>query len=81
MPDGQVALLWAVTAVHAERAGSATAAVWWEKAERAAAAAGTAGGRSGLAASAQAALAHDGGWRLLEQLFGPFDDAGVETNA
>jgi tetratricopeptide (TPR) repeat protein len=70
---GQVALLWALAAVNGEQAGSALASTLWEEAERVAAAAGEPGGRAGLAARAQAALAHDGGWGLLEEMFGPLD--------
>lgn len=70
-------MLCALAAVHHERteqAGSAAASSWREKAQAAAAAAGEPGGPGGLATRAQAALAHDGGWRLLEEIFGPFDD-------
>ncbi len=73
VPGGQVALLWALAAVHGEQAASALASALWEEVERAAAAAGGSGGRAGLAARAQAALAHDGGWGLLVEMFGPLD--------
>jgi tetratricopeptide (TPR) repeat protein len=73
VPGGQAALLWALAAVHGERAGSPVASSLWEEAERAAAAAGEPDGRAGLAARAQAALANDGGWGLLHEIFGPFD--------
>jgi tetratricopeptide (TPR) repeat protein len=80
VPGGQVALLWALAAVHGERAGSAVASSFWEEAERAAAAAGEPGGRAGLAARAQAALAHNGGWGLLEEVFGPLDADAVAAS-
>jgi tetratricopeptide (TPR) repeat protein len=80
VPGGQVAPLWALAAVHGERAGSTVASSFWEKAERAAAAAGEPGGRAGLAARAQAALVHDGGWGLLEEVFGPLDADAVAAS-
>jgi hypothetical protein len=72
-PGGQAALLWALAAVYNERDGGTAASSLWEEAERVAAAAGEPGGRAGLAARAQAALAHDGEWGLLEEILGPSD--------
>jgi hypothetical protein len=72
VPGGQAALLWALAAVYSERDSGAASSLW-EEAERVAAAAGEPGGRAGLAARAQAALAHDGEWGLLEEILGPFD--------
>jgi hypothetical protein len=80
VPGGQATLLWALAAVHAERAGSADAAGWQKRAERAASAAGEPGGRAGLAAGVRAALAHDGGWGLLEEVFGPSDIEAVAAS-
>jgi hypothetical protein len=73
VPARQAAVLWALTALHGERAGSAEAAGWWEKAEQAAAEAGEPVGRASLAAHAEGALAHDGGWGLLKEVFGSVD--------
>jgi tetratricopeptide (TPR) repeat protein len=82
MPGGQVALLWALAALHQERTGNANTAHMWEQAERAAAAANAPHGRQALAARAQAALAKDGGLGLLTDLFGPLhtnDQAGEDV--
>jgi hypothetical protein len=54
-----------------QASNTAFAADAWENAERAAAAAGEPVGRAGLAAPARAALAHDGGWGLIQEAFGP----------
>jgi tetratricopeptide (TPR) repeat protein len=69
----QVALLWTLAIVHAKEAGEAAAAKTWEEVERALAATGDPDVPALLAAHAAAALAHDGGHGLLEEVFGPFD--------
>jgi hypothetical protein len=58
--------------VHNERASSEAAAIRWEQAETAAAAADAPDGRRALAARAKAALAQDGAWGLITEIFGPF---------
>jgi tetratricopeptide (TPR) repeat protein len=80
VPGGQAALLWAVAAVHSERAGGAATSSLWEQAEQAVAKAGLPGGREGLAAQARSMLAHDGGWGLLEEVFGPLDIDAVTAS-
>ena len=70
VPDEQVALLWAIAALHAERYRSPYAATYWKQAELTAAATEAPEGRQALAARAQAALTEDGGRGLLAELFG-----------
>jgi tetratricopeptide (TPR) repeat protein len=76
VPGRRVAVLWALAAMHADRASSADAPSFWEIAERAAAGRLTRTSRKRLAAHAHAALARDGGWELLKEVFGPLDIDG-----